>query len=223
MEIFVFIGLNSGLLKCTSSSQSNKNWNLEKMRMLDMFQQWQHQHHKGNIWRKLSSIFLVAHAYPVHLGKADINGYRYRNIADRYYFGSNQFKHITELTWGVAGNLHKLLSKLWLNAANSRSMRSLEFVDMSTTAWHAGIIVLDAYPLADNGCCSQNADASYIIKIRCQHSNWPNCIWYQNTDSETKPHESPPQLTYLCVVPTTYKLQTTNITNDKSKPNSEKE
>lgn len=39
MEIFVFIGLNSGLLKCTSSSQSNKNWNLEKMRMLDMFQQ----------------------------------------------------------------------------------------------------------------------------------------------------------------------------------------
>jgi len=44
-------------------------------------------------------------------------------------------------------------------------MRSLEFVDMSTTALQAGIIVLDAYPLADNGCCSQNADASYIIKI----------------------------------------------------------
>ena len=44
-------------------------------------------------------------------------------------------------------------------------MRSLEFVDMSTTALQAGTIVLAVYPLADNACCSQNADASYIIKI----------------------------------------------------------
>ena len=69
-------------------------------------------------------------------------------------------------TWGVAGNLYKLFSKLWPNATNSRSMRSLELVDMSTTALHAGMIVLDAYPLADNGCCSQNADASYYMTIQ---------------------------------------------------------
>jgi hypothetical protein len=36
---------------------------------------------------------------------------------------------------------------------------------MSTTALHAGMIVLDAYPLADNGCCSQNADASYTLQF----------------------------------------------------------
>ena len=45
------------------------------------------------------------------------------------------------------------------------ALRSLEFVDMSTTALQAGTIVLAVYPLADNACCSQNADASYIIKI----------------------------------------------------------
>jgi hypothetical protein len=53
------------------------------MIILDMFHQCQHD--KGNIWRKLPSIFLVAHAYPVHSGKADIDEYWYGNIADRYY------------------------------------------------------------------------------------------------------------------------------------------